>query len=208
MTQGDIVNKASSQVGYHEKEANTPTNYLYQFQNSYDGSDNWTKYHHDLSVGQGVAWCGYFCYWVFYQLLGQSFVNTDNFLHGISGRGGGVDAWESAFSNAGYYFPKGSYVPVPGDVVIFSSTDYTWSHCEIVADVTEWPNYIMTVGGNTTNPNEGGDQSQGLWVASRRRSVTASSVFWIRGFCSIDAQSGTSSSAIIFKHRRIGTAFG
>ena len=208
MTRNEIVSKASSQVGYHEKEYNTPVTYLYQFQNSYDGSDNWTKYHHDISVGQGAAWCGYFCYWVFYQLLGQSFVNTDNFLHGIAGRGGGVDAWENAFSSAGYYFPKGSYVPVPGDVVIFSSTDYTWSHCEIVADVTEWPNYIMTVGGNTTNPNEGGDQSQGLWVASRRRSVTASSVFWIRGFCAIDSQSGDAGAALIFKRRRIGTAFG
>lgn len=208
MTQSDIVNKASSQVGYHEKEANTPVNYLYQFQNSYDGSDNWTKYHYDLSVGQGVAWCGYFCYWVFYQLLDMSFLNTDNFLHGISGRGGGVNAWESAFSSAGYYFPKGTYVPSPGDVVIFSSTDYTWSHCEIVADVTEWPNYIMTVGGNTTNPNEGGDQSQGLWVASRRRSVTASSGFWIRGFCAIDSQVGPSTGWLIVKRRRIGTAFG
>ena len=198
----------ASQVGYHEKVTNTPTAQLYPFRNSYDGTGNWTKFHNDLSVGQGVAWCGYFAYWVFYQLLGQSFSNTNNFLHGIAGKGGGVDSWETAFASAGYYFPKGSYVPVPGDVVIFSSTDYTWSHCEIVVDISEWPNYITTIGGNTTNPNEGGDQSQGQWVARRRRSVTASSVFWIRGFCSIDAQSGTTGSGIILRRRRIGTAFG
>lgn len=199
---------AASQVGYHEKIVNTPVAALYQFRNSYDGSGNWTKYHNDLSVGQGASWCGYFCYWVFYQLLNQSFSTTDTFLHGILGKGGGVDAWETAFSSAGYYFPKGTYVPVPGDVVIFSSTDYVWSHCEIVADVSEWPNYITTIGGNTTNPDEGGDQSQGMWVARRRRSVTASSVFWIRGFCAIDSTAGPSWGNIVLKRRRIGTAFG
>ena len=207
MTAAEILNMAASQVGYHEKRINTPIPSLYVFRNSYDGNENWTKYHNDLSVGQGVAWCGYFCYWVFYQLLGTSFATTDTFLHGIAGKGGGVDSWENAFASAGYYYPKGSYVPTIGDVVIFSSTDYTWSHCEIVADVSEWPNYIITIGGNTTNPDEGGDQSQGMWVARRRRSVTASSVFWIRGFCSIDS-GGAPSTGFLFIRRRRGTAFG
>ena len=208
MTRQEIVSMAATQVGYHEKVSGTPTEQLYPFRNSYDGADNWTKFHNDISVGQGASWCGYFCYWVFYQLLGNSFTNTNAFLHGIAGKGGGVDSWESAFANAGYYFPKGSYVPQPGDAVIFSSTDYTWSHVELVVDVSEWPNYINTIGGNTTNPNEGGDQSQGMWVARRRRSVTATSGFWIRGFCAIDASNVPSTFFIARGRRRIGTAFG
>lgn len=208
MTRDEIVQMAATQVGYHEKMVNTPIEFLYPFRNGYDGAANWTKYHNDISVGQGASWCGYFCYWVFYQLLAQSFSSTNTFLHGIAGKGGGVDSWESAFTPSGNYFPKGTYVPNPGDVVIFSSNDYVWSHCEIVVDTSEWPNWITTIGGNTTNPDEGGDQSQGMWVARRRRSVTASSGFWIRGFCAIDAQSGTAGSGIILKRRRIGTAFG
>lgn len=207
MTSAEITSMAASQVGYHEKVSGTPTEQLYPFRNSYDGAQNWTKYHHDISVGQGVSWCGYFCYWVFFQILGQSFSATDTFLHGIAGRGGGVDSWEDAFTPSGNYFPKGTYIPSPGDVVIFSSTDYVWSHCELVVDVSEWPNYISTIGGNTTNPNEGGDQSQGMWVARRRRSVTASSGFWIRGFCVTDKGSMPSGGFLIVRRRR-GTAFG
>lgn len=208
MTREQIVNMAQTQVGYHEKRTGTPVEQLYPFQNSYDGSDNWTKFHNDINVGQGVAWCGYFCYWVFYQILGQSFLKTDNFLHGISGKGGGVNSWENAFASAGAYFSKGSYNPKPGDVVIFSSNDYVWSHCEIVADLSDYPNYITTIGGNTTNPNEGGDQSQGLWVARRSRSMLTSSGFWIRGFCAVDAAEGSMGGTIILKRKIIGTAFG
>lgn len=208
MTRDQITQMAASQVGYHEKVSGTPTEQLYPFRNSYDGAQNWTKYHNDISVGQGASWCGYFCYWVFFQLLGSSFSNTDTFLHGIAGRGGGVDSWESAFSQVGAYFSRDNYTPRPGDVVIFSSSDYVWTHCEIVVDAGEWPSYVTTIGGNTTNPEEGGDQSQGMWVARRRRSGTVNSGFWIRGFCAIDAQEGSAGVGLVFKRRRIGTAFG
>lgn len=208
MTREQIVNMAQSQVGYHEKVTGTPVEQLYPFRNNYDGADNWTKFHHDISVTQGADWCGYFCYWVFYQILGKSFLKTDTFLHGISGKGGFVDTWETAFASAGYYFPKGTYIPQPGDIVIFSDNNYTWSHVEIVVDVSEWPNWVTTVGGNTKNPDEGGDQSRGMYVALRRRSVTATSGFWIRGFCAVDAAEGSMGGTIILKRKRIGTAFG
>ena len=45
MTRDEIVSMAASQVGYHEKVSGTPTAQLYPFQNSYDGTDNWTKFH-------------------------------------------------------------------------------------------------------------------------------------------------------------------
>ena len=209
MTRDQIVQMAASQVGYHEKETGTPTEQLYPFQNAYDGTDNWTKFHHELSVGQGVPWCGYFAYWVFWNLLGKSKTNTDNFLHGIDSYGAYVSAWENAFSAAGYYFPAGTYQPKPGDVVVFSDTGIPYSHVEIVVDVSGWPSTINTIGGNTKQTSGGsGTEAESAWVARRSRSATATTGFHIRGYCAIDASEGSAGGTILFRRRRIGTAFG
>lgn len=208
MTTGEIVSRASSQVGYHEKVSGTPTDALYPFRNSYDGADNWTKFHNDLQIAQGSAWCGFFCYWCFYRILG-TIARTDAFLHGISGYGGAVSSWAAAFTTVGEYYENGTYMPKPGDLVIFSDTGYPWSHVEFVVDNSGWPNTIETIGGNTRNPGEGGDQSQGMWVARRSRSATATTGFHVRGYCHpdySDTPSGSSDFLIIRKRR--GTAFG
>ena len=209
MTQDDIVQKAASQVGYHEKETNTPVADLYPFQNSYDGTDNWTKFHDELGIAQGSPWCGFFCYWVFWSLLSKSKTKTDAFLHGIDSWGGYVSAWKNAFSSAGYYFEAGTYKPNVGDVVLFAEPGIPYSHAELVVDVSGWPNTIGTIGGNTKQTSGGsGTEAESAWVARRSRSATATTRFHVIGYCAVDAQSGTSSGTIIFKHRRIGTAFG
>ena len=207
MTSQEIINTAASQVGYHEKVANTPTADLYPFRNNYDGSGNWTKYHNDLTVAQGQAWCGFFCYWCFYQILGTK-ANTDNFLHGISYYGGAVSSWAAAFTTTGDYYENGTYMPQPGDLVIFSDTDVPWSHVEFVVDNSEWPNYIGTIGGNTRNPDDPGSQAEGMWVARRRRSATATTGFHVRGYCSVQYSDAPSTGIFVLKRRRIGTAFG
>ena len=188
----DLINKAGSQVGYHEKETNTPTAALYPFSNAYDGNDNWTKYHNDLSVTQGQAWCGFFCYWCFYQLLGQDVAATDAFLHGISYYGGAVSSWANAFGSVGLYHEGDGYIPKPGDVVIFSDTGYPWSHCEFVTGVSGWPSTIKTVGGNTRNPDDPGSQSEGMWVAARTRNAATTTGFHVRGYCEVDVTPGSS----------------
>ena len=212
MTAQQVISVAASQVGYHEKVANTPSADLYPFRNSYDGSGNWTKYHNDIhqvdsSIMQGAAWCGYFLYWCFLQIL-QTKAATDSFLHGISGCGGAVSSWANAFTPYGQYHEGDGYVPSVGDVVVFSDTDYPWSHVEIITDVSEWPNYIGTVGGNTRNPDDPGSQSEGMWVARRRRYAQGSSGFHVRGYCEILYDGGPSYSGFILRRRRIGTAFG
>lgn len=184
MTSSDIINIATSQVGYHEKVTNTPVADLYAFQNAYDGHDNWTKYHHDIGVGQGQAWCGFFCYWLFRMLIGNN-SDTTAFLHNIQYYGGAVSSWATAFSSANLYHENDGYVPKPGDIVIFSDTGYPWSHCELVIDISLWPNYIINIGGNTRNPNDPGSQSEGMWVAQRTRSATATSGFHVRGYCEV-----------------------
>ena len=184
MSDNDVITMASSQAGYHEKEYGTPTAGLYPFQNAYDGNDNWTKYHHDIGVVQGQAWCGFFCYWVFYQLLG-SIADTNTFLYNIASYGGAVSSWANAFGSQGLYHEGDGYVPKPGDIVIFSDDGVPWSHCEIVRSLPAWPSYINTIGGNTRNPDDPGDQSEGMWVALRTRNASTSTGFHVRGYCEV-----------------------
>lgn len=188
----DLVNMAISQVGYHEKESGTPVAALYPFQNAYDGNDNWTKYHNDLGVAQGQAWCGFFCYWCCYMLLGSDAAATNAFLHNITYYGGAVSSWATAFGSVNKWHENDGYTPKPGDVVIFSDTGYPWSHCEFVTGTNNWPNYINTVGGNTRNPNDPGSQSEGMWVAARSRNAIVQSGFHVRGYCEMDTTPGSS----------------
>lgn len=195
MTSSDIVNIATTQVGYHEKVTNTPVADLYAFQNAYDGHDNWTKYHHDIGVSQGQAWCGFFCYWLFRMLIGNN-PDTTSFLHNISYYGGAVSSWAQAFSTVNKYHENDGYIPKVGDIVIFSDTGYPWSHCELLVDMQLWPTYIINIGGNTRNPNDPGSQSEGMWVAQRSRSAMATSGFHVRGYCEVDYDDTPSGGSI------------
>lgn len=211
MTSSEIIAKAASQVGYHEKVSGTPTAQLYPFQNSYDGTDNWTKFHHDISVAQGQAWCGFFLYWCFLQVLGTK-AKTEAFLHLISGWsdcGGAVSSWYQAFNSVGQYYEAGTYQPVPGDIVIFSDTGYPWSHVELIVDTSGWPNTINTIGGNTRQTSGGsGTESESAWVARRSRSATATTGFHVRGYCHPEYSDVPSAGDFIIIRRRFGTAFG
>ena len=207
MIASEVVNMASSQVGYHEKIVNTPTEYLYPFRNYYDGSDNWTKYHNDIGVSQGQPWCGFFAYWCFFEILGTAAL-TNQFLHNIVYYGGAVSSWANAFTTTGDYFEAGTYMPKAGDLVIFSDTDVPWSHIEFVVDVSEWPTYIGTIGGNTRNPDAGGSQSEGQWVARRRRSATATTGFHVRGYCRVHYSDTPSNLGFVVVKKKRFTAFG
>lgn len=210
MTSNQPINVAASQVGYHEKVANTPTSALYIFQNSYDGAGNWTKYHNDLGVSQGQAWCGFFCYWLFWKVLSESTAATNSFLYGISYYGGAVSSWANAFTPQGLYHEGDAYIPKPGDIVLFSDTGVPWSHCEIVVDVSGWPSTIQTIGGNTRNPEDPGSQAEGMWVARRTRNAAATTGFHVRGYCEVlydNTPQPSTDGLIIIKKRRY-TAFG
>ena len=134
---------------------------------------------------------------------------TDTFLHGISYYGGAVSSWRLAFTNVGQYHEGDGYIPKPGDVVVFSDTGYPDSHVEIITDVSGWPNTIGTIGGNTRNPADPGSQAEGMWVARRSRSASATTGFHVRGYCEVvyeDTPFPTGEFLII--KRRRGTAFG
>lgn len=209
MTSAQVVAMATSQVGYHEKVTNTPVDDLYPFRNAYDGQDNWTKYLNDLNEPQGQPWCGFFAYWVFWQLLNKNFSNTDNFLHGISGKGGATSSWKLAFETVGQYHEGDGYTPKVGDVVLYwDPPGVPWSHVEIIVDVSGWPNTIMTVGGNTKNPEEAGLEDESMWVAKRTRYPGWTSGWRIRGYCETDLDNMPTMGSMVFIRRRFGTAFG
>lgn len=185
MTADEIIAVAESQVGYHEKRFGTPAAALLPFRNSYDGSDNWTKYHEQIPVAQGQAWCGFFLYWCFKQLIGSN-ADTTAFLHGIEYFGGGVDSWYRAFNAVGkWHYKNDGYSPKPGDAVIYSDAVYTYCHVELLVDVSQMPTYVVCVGGNTKKPDEPGSESDSTWVAKRTRGVNWSA-FPVLGYCEID----------------------
>lgn len=191
MNYNDVVSKARSQVGYHEKQANTPEPALYIFRNSYDGSQNWTKFHNDLGIAQGQDWCGFFAYWVFWKLLNEDFSATTSFLHNISSLGSAVSYWVNAFTSAGKFHPRNSgYTPKVGDVVAYSDVGVPYSHVEIIVSTASMPTYLTCVGGNTRYTS-GSGESTGMWVAERTRSAVATSGFHVLGYCEVDYDGGS-----------------
>ena len=187
----EVIDMAQAQVNYHEKVTGTPVPDLYVKQNAYDGYNNWTMFHNDLhqinaNVTQGSPWCGYFTYWVFYQLLG-SYAATEDFLYHISNYGacgGAVSEWATVFGNEGLWHTSG-YTPKPGDLVIFEDTGIPWSHIEIVVGIGSWPTYINTIGGNTKQAWESGSESESQWVAARTRYAPYTSGWHVKGYCEV-----------------------
>ena len=182
----EILDIASAEVHYHEKRSGTPVADLIPKTNAYDGSDNWTKYHYQLGITQGLDWCGFFLYWCFSRLF-NSYAETNTFLYNIINMGGGVDDWFDAFDNAGEFYYRGSaYTPKAGDVVLFSNNIYTYSHAEVVFDPANFGNgTIVTIGGNTTDPFDPGDQSRGMYVAQRVRDCAVGTGFRVLGYCNV-----------------------
>lgn len=127
----DVVALARSQVGYHEKASNANLDDY----TANSGSGNFTKYARDLGVGNGQPWCAYFVWWV----LQSSGVDSNAYP-----RTGWVPTIAQWFKNAGLYYPSGgSYVPNPGDIVIFGSGN---SHVGMVEYVDR--GYVHCIEGN------------------------------------------------------------
>lgn len=211
MVAQEVIDMASAQVNYHEKLSGTPVPDLYVKQNAYDGYANWTMFHNDLAahgVSQGTPWCGYFVYWCFYQVLGQDFSATEDFLYNISNYGacgGAVSEWATVFGNEGLWHTSG-YTPKPGDLVIFEDTGIPWSHVELVAGVDSWPTYINTIGGNTKQPWESGLENESQWVAARTRYAPYTAGWHVKGYCEV-LYDGTPSPGFLDEETLIMSAF-
>lgn len=127
-TVAEVVALASSQVGYHEKATYSC---LDDF-TANSGSANYTKYARDVGVSNGQAWCAVFIWWCM-KYAGVPFENYPS-------RTTVTRDW---FVQRGQYHARGSYVPKPGDYVVFGNV----SHCGIVESVSGYT--ISVIEGNS-----------------------------------------------------------
>lgn len=129
-TRGDVIWTAQQEVGYHEKASNSQLDDFY----ANSGSGNYTKYARDIGVGNGAAWCAYFTWWVMMRAGVNDFP-----------RSGWVPTIESWFSQRGLYRARGTYIPNPGDYIIFGSS----SHVGLVEGVAN--GCVTTIEGNSSD---------------------------------------------------------
>ena len=108
-TAQNLVGVAGREVGYHEKASNS--NLDDKTANSGSGIN--TKYARDLGVANGYAWCAYFVWWCM-QTAG---VPADRYP-----QTGWVPSITSWYSARGQYRARGTYIPKPGDVIIFGDS--------------------------------------------------------------------------------------
>lgn len=127
-TSSDLVRIAASQVGYHEKASN----YNLDDFLANSGSANYNKYARDVGVANGNAWCATFVWWCM-----KSAGVADS---AYPSRTTVTRDW---FNQRGLYRARGTYIPKPGDYVIFGNV----AHCGIVEYVSG--NYVHTIEGNS-----------------------------------------------------------
>ena len=146
MTSSEIIAKASSQVGYLEKESNKE---LDDF-TANAGNKNYTKYSRDLKQAgyyggkskQGYAWCAQFVDWCFLQVAGEKSIADTIKPNGLYGA--------SCTYAKKYYMNKGRLFKEPqvGDQIFFKKNGSV-CHTGIVVGVSSA--YVMTVEGNCSN---------------------------------------------------------
>lgn len=139
----DILKVARSQIGYIEGKNN----------NSIYGQDYGMNYN---------DWCCMFVWWS----ANKAGIGAD-----IVPKYAYVPYMQSFYEKRKRWHKKGSYRPVPGDLVIFGEND----HIGIVEQVVG--NTLYSIEGNTSN---NGDVSNGEGVFRRTRPLN---YWWITGYC-------------------------
>lgn len=149
-TAREILDVASSQVGYKEKKSNKQ---LDDF-TANAGSGNWTKYARDLYYEanphyfngnkNGFAWCCVFVCWCHWIASGKDKSEADR-VQCQSGKYGAACNYA-----ASYYKKQGRLDKSPkiGDQIFFGSGS-TYKHTGIVEDIDD--TYVYTIEGNASN---------------------------------------------------------
>lgn len=129
----DLVSVALSQVGYVNKASNA---YLdSNTANPKNGYNGYTKYGAWYGLNP-APWCGIFISWCGY---------TAGCLDKVGGKIAYVPNYTAYFNGRGKYRRRGSYTPVPGDIVIFGDE----AHVGIVEKAMD--GYLYTIEGNANN---------------------------------------------------------
>ena len=129
MSAKTVVQTALNEVGYLEKRSNSQLN----SKTANAGSSNWTKYGAWYGLNP-AEWCDMFVSWCAAE-SGES---------DAVGKYAYVPYHKQFFQRQGRYHYKGSYTPVPGDIVIFRDE----CHIGFVEYVSG--GYVHTIEGNTS----------------------------------------------------------
>ena len=125
-----LVETALSQVGYWNKKTNED---LYSnTANKKAGYNGYTKYGAWYGLNP-APWCGIFISWC---------GNESGFLQDVGGKIAYVPNYTEYFNSRGRYHRRGSYTPLPGDIVIFGDE----AHVGIVENALD--GYLYTIEGN------------------------------------------------------------
>ena len=140
----DVVSVAYTQLGYHEGNSTAELH----GRNLY-GSRNFTEYNRiwgalDNGEGNGnsvgYAWCASFVSWC----LRQSGVPDEIAASEVS-----CQRMIDWYRNNSTYRPRGSYIPLPGDIIMFRYGSGSANHVGIVIGVEQ--GRVYTVEGNTSD---------------------------------------------------------
>ncbi len=174
----DVVAVALSQLGYQEGASNG------KFSGEVAGSSNYTEYNYnmgDFGVGYGGSsypWCAAF---VSFCLL-QSGCTTQSSIrdwcrnHTSDGkyiwREVSCQKWASQLRTFGHFKARGSYTPIAGDLIFFTSNGNTESHIGIVLYTDG--SKVYTVEGNTSSA--AGLETNGGGVYFKSYSLSSTSI--------------------------------
>lgn len=134
-------------VGYYEKASSKYATYRDKQYFALDkGSANYT-YHGYLCGIQGGAWCAMTVSTAIYEACGNSKTDAKAIMHGIWPYSACNQVYDAA--PAAYKGRRGSWTPIPGDIIVFSSNGSTREHTGMVEKVDG--TYVYTIEGNKSN---------------------------------------------------------
>lgn len=112
-----VCDVAEAEIGYIEKKKGTPATGLYAKNNKYNGTDNYTKYAHEIGHPNGQYWCQTFIAWLFFQAYGAE--TADKLLCDMLESAYTIGV-KDAFKKAGQLVPVSE--AIAGDIMFRSRT--------------------------------------------------------------------------------------
>jgi len=146
-TAAQAVESVSYWVGYYEKASSKYVNRRDKAVFELDkGSANMTYFGQYCGI-QGGAWCAMMVATAIAEACGDNKTDAKKVMHGVWPYAACNQLYDAAPANM--KGKRGSWNPIPGDVIIFSSNGTTREHTGMVYLVEG--NYVYTIEGNSSN---------------------------------------------------------
>lgn len=190
----DVLAVALSQIGYQEGGSTG------EFSGTVSGNKNFTEYNHNFGKysdtdGYSYAWCASFVSFCLLQARCHNYTKLSDWCRNHKGDSNyiwkelGCPNWAQQLRTCGYFEDSvnfgGSYIPLPGDLIFFTSNGTVESHIGLVLYVSG--STVYTVEGNTSSAS--GLETNGGGVYVKSYSLSSS---YIRGYGTLPYTSNAS----------------